>query len=418
MRKAICALCAILLLLPFAAGAEIYSFPYLGTRLQAPEGWTVLLKDDLDAQQAWIERTGADIEAIRADYAANHTVFEVFMQNGAQVSLSVSETAETAAWDSVERMTRAEADAYMAGYAHPPYQNVEWSKEAPGFIRYHWAMEAGGAEVSFARLSTIWQGALYTLTATGVDVSTEALQAANFTVLTALDFIGVRVAAPLGKYAPPPPLPEPILDDGRVTPMSLVEFTGITDQDQTAIFVETLPGAELLLQTQSDMLRNTANAEGRQKFTLSTRRETTYVYTLTATAAGRSTSTLNITVERRLSAEALEGSYKRGAMAMDAWKYAQIMASLEEYRDRAVTFRGRVAEISEANGFPCALFYISNPTAGEWRDPLWVVLMQPYEIAVNEVLSVWGDLRGDALPYQEGGAVLSAPAVIGRLFSK
>ncbi|MCL1964783.1 MAG: hypothetical protein FWF69_06955 [Firmicutes bacterium] len=416
-KKAICALWITLLLLPFWGCAESFSFPYAGVRMRPQEGWTLLTLDSLEAQRAWIEKTGADIEVLRADYAANQTVFEVFLPGGVQVSLSVHETGETVAWHSIEFMTQPETDALLNRYAHPPYTRVEWSKKAPGYISYQWTLESKGADVPFARLSTIRQGALYTLTATGVGVDMEALCAANDAVLSALDFLGSRAAGKaVGRKEPA--LPDPIADDGVVTPVTLVDFTGVTDTDETKITIQTLPDTELLLQTQNDILRAYAGESGLQSFTVSTRRETTYTYMLTATAKGRAASKAPISVERRLSAEALEAAYRESALAIDPNGYAQIAASPEAYRDRAVTFRGKIAAFRDVAGFPCALVYTANPGAGEWENPLWVVFTAPFMVRENEMLSVYGDIRGDTIINGETDGTVAVPVVVGRILSK
>ena len=419
MKKALCALCAALLLVPLAAAAENYSFPYAGVRLQAQSDWTVLLKDSLDSQRDWIERMGADIETLRADYAANNVVFEAFMRGGEQVSLSVAETEETALWQGFERMTQAAIDAFINRYTHAPYTDVRWAKEAAGTLSYRWTMEAKGVEVPFARLTTIRQGALYTLTATGVGIGMEALEAANLAVFSALEFLGSRAAMPAGSGEPLTfTLPESIADDGIVTPVRLTNYSGVTYDDQTSIALETLPGTELMLQTQNDTLRAIANADGGQSFVLSTRRESTYVYTLTASAPGRSESRMSIPVERKLSPEAQEDTYRRGAMSVNARAYEQIASSLASYRDKAISIRGRVEAFAEVNGFPCALVYTSNPGTGEWRDPLWVIFTRPLDIEAGEMLTVYGDVRGDTLPSNTNGGAVDVPVIIGRFLSK
>ena len=418
MRKKNAVMLVILLLLqPMLGLGEMYAFPYVGVRVVSQVGWTLLTPDTLDAMEDFLAQTGADAEALRADYAAQGTAFEVFLPGGVQVSLSTVETEQTVTWGDMERMTQADIDMFLLSYRHAPYENVHWSPDAPGYLSYRWSLEAGGVEVSFARLSTVRQGALYTLTATGVNAEVWALDAANLEVMGSLSFVGNRIAAG-EETETAADVPGPIEEDGRVTPVSFVEFTGITNTDMTTITIQTLPGAELALQTANDILRGRANGDGMHRYEVSTRRmDATYTYTLTATAEGRETSTVPLSITRRPSAEELEAAYRQSAQLLEALGYSRICASLETFENQAVTFRGKASAFGEMGGFPCVLVYTSCTEAGVWENPLWVMLTKAVMVADGEMVTVYGDIRGDTLPYAHE-ETLSVPVVIGRSLIK
>lgn len=103
MKLKTLALAVLLLALPAQALAQAYSFPYAGVSLQTEEDWTLLTPDTLDERAEWLQSLGASVETVRADYAAAGTVWEVYLPDGAQVSLSVAQTEQTEAWDSIDR---------------------------------------------------------------------------------------------------------------------------------------------------------------------------------------------------------------------------------------------------------------------------------------------------------------------------
>ncbi len=412
MKLKTLALAVLLLALPAQALAQAYSFPYAGVSLQTEEDWTLLTPDTLDERAEWLQSLGASVETVRADYAAAGTVWEVYLPDGAQVSLSVAQTEQTEAWDSMAFMTESEKEDFFLQYRHAPYENLTWPEALPGYLRCDWTLQSGDTAVSFARLMTIRQGALYALTATGVGLPLEALHAACQTVLEAMEYLGARAGQ---RIAEDVATPEPIADDGVVTPVALVDFVGITESDSTEIVIQTLPGTELTLLTASDSLRGTADETGLHSYTVSTRRESVYRYTLVARAPEREESRLEIAVERRLTGDALREAYQSSARAVSFYGYDSLTANAQGYAGEPVTFRGRVAAFSQTGGFPCALVYTANPGTGVWREPVWVVLMEAVLLEEDAILTFYGDVRGDTLPYQsEEGETEQAPAVVCR----
>lgn len=409
-----CLLLALLAGMGSAALAQAISFPYAGVRLQADAEWTVLTPDTLDAQTPLLEQMDADIDVLRGDYAANHTVFEAYLPEGIQVALTAVQTEDSRAWQSVAQMREADKETLTAAFGRAPYEDAGWSDRQPGYFQYHWTVQAGGIPVTFACLLTVQQGALYTLTASGADVPIEALQEANETLLERLTFLGNDMdaaTAVTGQASVPAPIP----DDGIQTPMALEGFDVITYVDTTEIVIRTLPGAEVQLRTQTDTLRGKASEEGLHRFQVSTRRETVYQYTLRASIEGRTASEMAISVERQLTAEEQDAAYRRSARTIDNYGYGNLVATPEKYAGTAVTFRGLVGDTAELLGFPCVLVYTENPGRGSWRSPMWVMLTEPVQLAMDDICTVYGDLRGDTMAYTgENGEALQAPVIISR----
>lgn len=407
---------AALLCLSGGAFADSYHFLGAGVGFTPPEGWTLLAPETLDAQSALLAALGADADTLKADWAANGGVFTAFLPGGAQVELSVIETDEASAFGEAARMTEGQFRAFLDGYSRAPFENAHFDTEYPGWVRVEWTLSTGGAPVTFARLTTVRQGAQYALTAMGVNQPVDALHEANRAAAAALTFLGMRVGAP-GAYGVAD-LPAPVPDDGEGTPIALVDFTGVSLADTCAITVQTLPSAELTLRTATNALRGRADEEGRYTFSVSTRREINYDYTLTAKAEGRKETQLALAVERRLTGDALEAAYRNSARELTHNLYAAVAADVAGSAGQAVFFRGQVVALMDVGGFPCALFFTDNPNRGVWRNPVWVVLTTEINLVPGEVRTIYGDLRGDAPAFEMSDQTGVAPAVVLRAVAK
>lgn len=399
-----------LLLAAHSAQAATYSFPYAGVRLEPQEGWTVLTPQTLDEEDALLSQLGADKDTLRADYALYGTVLEAYLPSGAQVRLNVVQTEETQAWQAMVQMSGEEMEAFLEGYRQSPYENVGWAEDLPGYVRCDWTMQAGGIPLSFAGLFTVRQGMLYSLIASGASVSTEALHTANREVLERMEYLQTDVAAASVETGLAEP--EPVADDGAVTPIELVDFSVITYDDSTALIVQSLPETDLMLYTATDSLRARTDADGRHVYQVSTRRTNRYSYTLSAKAQDRRESTLEIVLERRLTDEQREEEFRKSAREINAiGGYSKIGGAA--FAGQAITFRGSVGEISDYGGFPIVLIYTDNPRTGVWQNPIWVILTQAASLTEDGLYTVYGELRGQTLPYTgvEGGAG-EAPVVI------
>ena len=402
------ALCAALLF-PCAAPAESYSFPSAGVFLETQERWTLLCPETIDEEAALLTRLGADADALRADWAAAGTVFETYLPENIQVRLNCVETDEAVEIADASWMTDAQRAAFLDSYKHTPFENVSFSEDAPGWLAMDWTLQSGATAARFSWLVTIRQGALYCLTAASSDAGYDALRAANLSVLAQLSFLGERFTLEADGADERVALPEPVADDGRVTPIALPGFTGLSLEDTFDLTIETLPGAELTLLTAAGSLRGVADETGRHTYNLSTKQTKTYEYTLVAAAEGRAESRMEIALRRELTGEARAAAYRKSAKSLDEI-YPKVAKDPAAYRDQAVAFRGRAAEVRDLNGLPCALVYTANPGTGVWKDPVWVLLNSAETIVEGTVYTVYGDVRGDALPVPDAEDL--APVIV------
>lgn len=419
-RRGTCLLLGLMMLLSIlpalaqaSESAQVYSLPLSGLRLEAGEGWTVLTPSSLSEAAAFLSQLGVDPEVLAADYAANHTVLEVYLPGGPQVRIDAVATEDTAAWQSMAMMREADKASLLAGMDQAPRENVRWDADSPGYIRYDWTLEAGGTPVAFAGLATVAQGMLYTLTASGAELSTGSLHEANAMVLSRLTFLGSTLDP--DEEIASIVLPRPVEDDGAVTPIAMVDFDGITYEETTSLVIQTLPNADLTLRTATDALRGRADEAGRHTFRVSTRRESLYTYTITAESEGRKASQLEIALDRQLTPEAKEDAYRRSAQQIETYGYGNLIGAPDAYAGRPITFRGRVEAFADLEGFPCALVYTENPGRGVWKSPMWVLLTEAIQLEKDDMRTVYGDLRGDTLPYTDmEGNDQVAPVVVGR----
>jgi hypothetical protein len=272
---------------------------------------------------------------------------------------------------------------------------------APGFAALEGAPEVGGVPTPCLWLYTAQQGQCYRIEVTGAPLN--RLYEAGTALAQGLAFVGLPDFWPQAGagFAPVP-------DDGSATPLALPDFAPETWLDETTLAVQTLPGAQVVLRTASDALVATADAQGLCDFTVSTRREQVYAYTLTATAEGRASTERALTLARRLDEKALDAFYKQYAFALSRYGYDAVCRNPARFAGEPVTFRGRVEAIGASEGFPCLLLQTSNPSAGVWRDPVWVLLAAPLQAQVGDICTVYGNFRGELME--------EAPLVIGRLF--
>ena len=120
---------------------------------------------------------------------------------------------------------------------------------------------------------------------------------------------------------------------------------------------------------------------------------------------------MTIEVRRELTGEARLNAYRKSASALEGL-YEKIVKAPSSYKGQAVTFRGKCAEVRDLNGLPCALVYSANPGTGVWKDPVWVLLSSAEALTVDSLYTVYGDVRGDALPVPEAEDGALAPVVL------
>lgn len=412
MRKHRFLILWLLLLLSISthAAGEAYSFPRAGVRVEMRDGWILVTKDMLFEKADDLAGQGIDVKQLRLDMEADGAAFAIFMGD-VRVTLSRYESTETAAWQSAEAMTEADQETLFAAYNAAPYQNAAWVQENGPHLTFDWAFQSDGEVKRFSGAALVAEGALYQLTATG-PAPVDVLREANERVLSAASFFTATAAEEASgetfSFVP-------IEDDGVVVPLDLIDFTGVSYEETTSLTVQTLPNAEVVVLTPNDRLRALADeVTGIRTFRVSTRREMVYEYTISVSLPDRTTSQAEIAVSRQLSPELKMDAYKRQARVLDDATYQQLLSGADDLTGTAATVRGTVAQFYEREGFPCALIY-SESADGERQTPVFVALVEPFDIEQNGSYVIYADILGETMPFvNDDGIETEAPVLRAR----
>lgn len=409
-------LTALLLMAPMQPGlAASLSFPDSGVLINSQEGWTLVTSETMEEEASFLAEKGIDMDNLRADYAIGHVLFEVFLPGGERVRLATQTTAKTLGWDSIGRMDEAERLEFFASYQKAPYGNAAWSNAYPEMVRSEYAFESGGVLIGSALLSTLRVGNLYTLTATGQGFSMDQLHKTNEAVAAAMVFLSPRSESAFSGEKSTNAIPDPIMDDGVTTPIQLIGFSPVTTMDDTTLTIESVPNIDVLVKTANDTLRGKTDIDGRASFTLSTRRQMVYNYTFTVEAPNRKASRLQVSLERQLTEAAKEEAYRASARSLESFGYKAIEESPKDFLEKPLFFRGSAAGFTDLDGSPCLLLYTANPTPDTWTHPIWVVLQTAVPLSAGDIRVVYGELRGDTLPFTDTvGNTGVAPIVVCR----
>lgn len=402
----------VLLSITSCASGEAYSFPKAGVRIELQEDWLLVMRDTLDINAGELVSRGIDMKLLRSDMEANSAVFVVLIDQ-IRVMLSRYENEQTAAWASAHAMTAEDQKTLLDAMNTPPYVNAEWIQgedSKPAHVLYDWAFQLDGKTNWFSGAATVMEGALYQLTATG-DATIAELREANEQVLSAMTIYAAPVLEEPAKVAEPF---IPIEDDGVVTPLAMIDFTGFSYDDVTELAIQTLPGAEVVVITANDKLRAIANEEGIRTFRVSTRREMTYEYTIQVSAPDRKASQAQAIVERQLSPELKLEAYKKSAHSLDDTLYDQLLLSPGAYTNTAVMIKGRVAGFSELDGYPCAFVY-TKMVDDSWVDPICVMLIEPFGLLEDSLYTVYGDIIDKTIGFaNDDGIETEVPVIVAR----
>lgn len=98
---------------------------------------------------------------------------------------------------------------------------------------------------------------------------------------------------------------------------------------------------------------------------------------------------------------------------MQSVSYDKLAKEPEKYTGVYFNARGRVEAFTDYDGRPCALVCVDNVAAGEWKDPIWVVLSGKEELNVGDLATFYLSGEGLTLPadgaYTKSGAEVEAP---------
>ena len=107
---------------------------------------------------------------------------------------------------------------------------------------------------------------------------------------------------------------------------------------------------------------------------------------------------------------------------MQTVEYGLLAKSAEKYADKQFMYRGRVMDFTDYDGRACALVCVSNPTAGRWFDPVWVVIDGSEELAVGQIATFYLIGEGLTLPadgaYTSDGQAAEAPVALAKYVSE
>lgn len=394
------------------AHGEAFSFPSDGVLVTMQDGWTLVTLDTLDENVGALSQQGIDTKLLRLDMETSRAVFAIFMPSGARVMLSRYETAQTLPFHSIKEMSDVERVSFLAAYSNAPYENTRWAvseSDAFSYLQFDYALQSNGEVTQFAGIATVWEGALYQLTATG-KIPAEMLHEASEQVYTALSFFP---ATPLHNAEDLVEIPEPIADDGVLTPIALLDFTGISYDDLTSLNIQTLPFTEVVIITANDRLRATTKEDGLHLFRVSTRREMVYTYTIEVTAPERATSQMKVSVVRQLRPELQAEAYRKSARTLASIGYEKLLSNPSALSGTAVTFRGKLSHFERRDGIPCALFYTQNTQDDLWKDPLWVKILEPATLFEDKIYTIYGDVTTEVMDFvNEDGIPTEVPILL------
>ena len=413
IRFLLALLCS-LTLISQTAFAEAYSFLRAGARIEMQPDWTLVTLETLDENAASLAAQGIDTKLLRLDMETSQAVFAVFLPDETRVMLSRYETEKSTAWHSVKSMTDMDRANFLSSYEKEPYENVQWVEEMDApispYLRFSYQLQSDGQAKAYAGISTIWLGGLYQLIATGEDP--QALQGANEQVLASLQLYRITPAA-IAAGAQQAPLPEPIADDGKVVPLTLQGFTGVSYNDVTTLQIQTLPGAEVIVLTANDRLRALADEQGLRSFDVSTRRETVYEYTIEVHAPERTSSSVTVSLHRQLSPEIALQAYQKSAQSVEAIGYENLLADPSKYTDRPLFISGKITSITEEEGVPHMLIQTQQKSDQTWTHPIWLRLSNPADLEVGESYRLYGNLLPETMRYTNAdGADMEAPVLM------
>lgn len=96
--------------------------------------------------------------------------------------------------------------------------------------------------------------------------------------------------------------------------------------------------------------------------------------------------------------------------------YEQLKAEPERFADAKFIFRGRITAYTDYNGRPCALVHTSNPSTGNWRNPIYIVIDGDTIPPTDSVVTFYVIGEGITLPvdgqYSDSGVEEEIPVTV------
>jgi hypothetical protein len=119
-----------------------------------------------------------------------------------------------------------------------------------------------------------------------------------------------------------------------------------------------------------------------------------------------------IAERRRLRAEAAEAAFKAEAVTIP---YNQLHKDAAAYRGKRVVYRGQIFQIQEQEGLGgIMLLSVTDEGFGLWDDNIWVDYNDSIKSAENDVVTVYGVVRGSKSYQTQIGGETYVPRVAAR----
>ncbi|MBQ9007835.1 MAG: hypothetical protein IJ088_00690, partial [Clostridia bacterium] len=173
---------------------------------------------------------------------------------------------------------------------------------------------------------------------------------------------------------------------------------------------KTVPNAIVYFNGEQTNTNVTANRNGAFSIRLSFPKAGKYTINVRSHLKGYSDYLTTLVLERVMTERERLSEFRTNAVQVD---YSQLKAQPQNYADVPFILRGKVMEYTDYNGKPCALVCVGNPSTGNWKDPIYVVLDTEETPEPGTVITFYLLGEGITLPvpasYTESGTEEEVP---------
>lgn len=159
----------------------------------------------------------------------------------------------------------------------------------------------------------------------------------------------------------------------------------------------TQPGARIDIRSTGVVVNVRANEQGEFGFRVKVEKEGEYVYELEAKLNGWEPAEATVRVTREFSYQEALAAFRS---ALSEINYRKLLADPANFVDKRAGYRGRVAEIGDADGVPCLLIY-TEKVAGEWGNPIWALCEELPSCAIGDAILAYVKVTGESMPYTD-----------------
>ena len=196
-----------------------------------------------------------------------------------------------------------------------------------------------------------------------------------------------------------------------ITAPEATTFTG----EHVMVRGETEPNATVYISGKGMNTNVKANKNGDFSVRVFIEDESAQTFELRTKAQGYQENHAEITLTRQFTLREGIANFRK---KMQAVEYANLAKTPDKYYGKQFMMRGKVMAFTDYDGRACALVCMSNPTAGRWYDPVWVVLSGSEELAVGQIASFYMLGEGLTLPadgaYTADGKAIEAPVALAK----